>query len=206
MRQVNRKVTPKVVDGRVQKKNRQDESPSIWTASEFTFEKERPGKGYFHILNKRDVMTFIDIIPDWPTLAKGLRGVCLTEGGFDYDGLYYHAGLICIPAWERDLWRSLYPQHFQAHRALFDRIGVPHEKESDGCWKMKFTIETARAYQLLHVFLHELGHHVDRMNTRGKHDCPRGEPFADAYAFEHEPAVWEQYEAIFGVLPGTAQT
>ena len=83
----NRKVTPKVVNGQVQKKDRHDLSPSIWTASEFSFEKERPGKGYFHILNKHDVLAFIDIIPDWSTLAKGLRGICLNEGGYDYDGL-----------------------------------------------------------------------------------------------------------------------
>lgn len=38
---------------------------------------------------------------------------------------------------------------------------------------MRFTNKTAGAFMLMHVFLHELGHHYDTMQTRKKQDSPR---------------------------------
>ena len=204
MYRANRKVTPKVVDGRTQKKGRHALTPSIWNATEFLFEKERPGKGHFHALSKADLLAFFEIIPRWEELAVGLKGVRLIEWD-NFDGIYYHAGIICIPAWERELWRSVSDGFFHEHRKLYDRLGVPYEKDEDddGYWLLKFTEETIRAYQLLHIFIHELGHHVDRMTSRTKTHCARGEHFAENYAFEFERRVWEDYQSVFGVLGKT---
>jgi hypothetical protein len=47
---------------------------------------------------------------------------------------------------------------------------------------VKWTENTARAYQLLYMFLHELGHHHDRMTTRSRRATARGEPYAESYA------------------------
>ena len=138
-------------------------------------------------------------IPDWESLSNGLRGVRLTAKTRGIDGLYYHRGLIAIPAWERTLWRPVIPCFFEEHRKLYDRLGVPYERDGEE-WLLKFTAETARAYQLLHIFLHELGHHRDRMTTRCKIEPGRGEPYAEAWAFEFEAKVWDGYQKVFGVL------
>ena len=66
-----------------------------------------------------------------------------------------------------------------------------------------WTPDTARAYQLCHVFLHELGHHIDRMSTRSQRDnAPRGEEWAEQYAWAYEVMVLERYFEEFG-LPAT---
>ncbi len=195
----NRKVTPKVIHGHIQKKNRHDLTPNIWTSGNFVFEKERPGRGYRHILRKVDLLAFFKIIPDWDTYSVGLRGVRLTQGESGFDGLYYHAGIICIPAWERDLWRFVNNRFFEEHRALYDRLGLSYEFHN-GSWLLQFTENTVRAYQLLHIFLHELGHHHDRMNTRKKSHPARGEDYAEHWAFEFERKVWDGYQETFGLL------
>ena len=43
----------------------------------------------------------------------------------------------------------------------------------------------ARAFQLLHVFLHELGHHHDLITTRRQLRGGRGEAYAERYARDH---------------------
>ena len=195
----NRKVTPKVVNGHIQKKNRHDLTASIWTTEDFIIEKERPGRGYRHILSKADLLSFFQIIPDWESHCQGLLGVRLTAGESGFDGLYYYAGIICIPAWERDHWRLVTDSFFQEHRALFNRLGVPHLFRK-GVWELQFTEETVRAYQLLHIFLHELGHHRDRMSTRKRELPSRGENFAESWAYTFERKVWDGYQEEFGIL------
>ena len=146
-----------------------------------------------------DLLAFFKIIPDWDTYSVGLRGVRLTQGESGFDGLYYHAGIICIPAWERDLWRFVNNRFFEEHRALYDRLGLSYEFHN-GSWLLQFTENTVRAYQLLHIFLHELGHHHDRMNTRKKSHPARGEDYAEHWAFEFERKVWDGYQETFGLL------
>lgn len=61
------------------------------------------------------------------------------------------------------------------------------------------TDSQARAYQLLHIFLHELGHHHDRMTTKRQLSTSRGEPYAEAYARRHEGLIWDRYLKVFGL-------
>ena len=58
----------------------------------------------------------------------------------------------------------------------------------------------ARAYTLLHVFLHELGHHHDRMTSKGQKSTKRGEPYAEAFALRHFHLLFQPYFRRFGVL------
>lgn len=85
--------------------------------------------------------------------------------------------------------------------ALFERLGVPCERDSSGgdivC---QFTAATVRAYQLLHILLHELGHHHDRMTTRSQVRSCRGETYAEAYALKYEARMWQRYQETFGLL------
>jgi hypothetical protein len=44
--------------------------------------------------------------------------------------------------------------------------------------------------------VHELGHHHDRMTSRGR-DAARGEPYATAYARQARAKVWPDYVTRF---------
>jgi hypothetical protein len=57
----NRRTATKVKDGRVQRKNRHRP-----TGHEgYVLDRESPGRGFRHVVTKRDVQAFIDIIPEW---------------------------------------------------------------------------------------------------------------------------------------------
>ena len=81
-----------------------------------------------------------------------------------------------------------------------ERTGVECERIGDDLFLCKFDDWSAKAFQLTRVLLHELGHHADRMHTHAKRDNgPRGEDFADNYAFDLEREVLERYFAEFGL-------
>jgi len=50
----------------------------------------------------------------------------------------------------------------------------------------------------MHVLLHELGHHHDRMTTRSQVDAGRGELYAELYANKYMDRIWEDYVRVFG--------
>ena len=66
-------------------------------------------------------------------------------------------------------------------------------------WLAEFTDETTQAYLLLHVFLHELGHHHDRMTSPGRRDFTRGERYAEEYALRYEKRIWSDYCRAFRI-------
>ena len=61
-----------------------------------------------------------------------------------------------------------------------------------------FTRSTARAYQLLHVLLHELAHHHDLMTTRRQVEPGRGEQYAESWALKYEAKIWTAYAERLG--------
>ena len=63
---------------------------------------------------------------------------------------------------------------------------------------LELTESTVMAYQLLHIFLHELGHHHDRMSTRSQRRSSRGERYAEHYACAYEERIWQSYLRVFG--------
>lgn len=70
--------------------------------------------------------------------------------------------------------RDLGEQFFKEHQGILDRLLMPYEQDGDEYY-CEFTPKTASAFLLTHVFLHELGHHYDRMQTKAKEHCPGGE-------------------------------
>jgi len=64
------------------------------------------------------------------------------------------------------------------------------------CHALAFDRRTAAAYQLLHVFLHELGHHIDACAPlrRGW----RGEEYAEGWALRCADRIWAAYVTEFG--------
>jgi hypothetical protein len=72
-------------------------------------------------------------------------------------------------------------------------------EEGDNLVLAEHTDDTLKAFQLIHVLVHELGHHHDRMTSPNQRRSTRGENFAEAYALKHEAAVWEKYRRVFKV-------
>jgi hypothetical protein len=195
----NRKTTPHVVRGRIQKKNNWDLSPSYYDAPHprtVVIDRKRPGEGYRHLLNKSDIYRFLEILPDWDKIAVGLNAIVLAPGEDGLDG-YHTRGVVHLCAWEAEMQREIGPRHYAEHREIFERLGVECEEMPDGWFLCKWHEESAQAYQLLHILLHELGHHHDRMTTRSQRWSSRGENFAEAYALKHESAIWDRYFRIF---------
>jgi hypothetical protein len=198
-----RKVTPKVKDGAVQKKHRH----ALTAHAGYTIVRHTAARGYRHIISQRDIRDFIDIIPDWDRLAEGLESIVLTSHGGDeherHIGRYrvFHrekTGSIEIPAWDGDFWVAHTTAYFEQHRAVLERIGVAHERLDEESVECRYTERQARAFLLLHVFMHELGHHVDRMTTKQRASGKRGEDFAERYAVDLLDRLWPLYVRAFG--------
>jgi hypothetical protein len=189
----HRKTAPKVKDGRVQKKNRHSLTPTYWNTRQDSFQLdiEKPGKGYKHFLKKRHISKFLQLLPNWEELNVELDAVILAKGG-GADG-WYSNGVIAICAWEKDKTTSLNLSYFEEHKEIFDRLNVEYEVKAKSVI-CHFTEEQIIAYQLLHILLHELGHHHDRISTTNKVDnAPRGEKYAEEYALKYEKRIWNRF-------------
>jgi hypothetical protein len=193
-----RKVTPRVKDGVVQRKQRHHESG----AQGYVIDRESPARGHRHVVTKQDVRAFIALVPGWAEHRAGIECILLSARG-SADGFYEafartRTGRIAIPAWRGDLWRRVGSEYFEEHREILERIGVAHEAVPDDEVECRFTRAQARAFLLLHVFLHELGHHVDRMGTKNQTSMPRGEEWAEEFANRLQDEVWPDYLRVFG--------
>jgi hypothetical protein len=197
MRSMNRRSTPGVKAGRVQKKNNWTTTPDYYNAEQPlpVVDRLRPGRGYRHVLHQKDIHRFIGLLPDWSELSIGLNGIVLSAGEDGTDG-YHVRGVVHICAWEKELWTVASRRYYDEHKDIFDRLEVPCEQEGDE-FLCKWTEPKVRAYQLLHILLHELGHHHDRITTRSKVDTGRGEPYAEAYARRYEELIWTRYLETF---------
>ena len=195
-----RKSTPKVLGGKVHKKNNWQLSKDYYIAPEpqmVVVDRQRPREGFKHVLRKEDIYKFLELLPGWNQLAVGLNAIVLAPGSEWADGCYYSCGVVHLCAWNEDLWVEYSESHYKDHADIFERLGVPVEELPSGDMLCKFDEASVRAYQLLHILLHELGHHHDRMTTRSQKRICRGEPYAETYAFEYEALIWERYWRAF---------
>ena len=189
----NRKTAPRVANGRVLRKNNHETSKPFDLP---LVTRQRPGRGFRHVLTQRDVYTFLSIVPNWTELSRGLSAIVLAEGDPEVDGRLYR-GAIELCAWEVELTRVSTEAHYLEHRETLERLGVPCEPAEAGWVTCHFDAETARGFQLLHVFLHELGHHHDDMTTRTRRGS-RGEAYAETFARDHEELVWDRFARVMG--------
>jgi len=192
----NRRTATKVKNGRVQHKNRLLPTGALGC----TYGRERPGRGFHHVVSKRDLQAFIDIIPEWHQFSRRLEHVVLASPNDQDDGQYafYHrekTGGIFLHAWPDDLWTELSPAYFEAHRGILERLGVSVERLRDGVL-CRFTETQARAFTLLHVFMHELGHHHDRIIRKG--GSTHGEDYAERFANNQFNQLFPTYVRVFG--------
>jgi hypothetical protein len=198
---MRRRTAPKVIGGRAQRKNNWALTPSgYWGLPHISIERERPGPGHRHLLNKRDIVQFVELVPEWDSLSEGLDAIVLARAESGTDG-WTTPGVVGVCAWDRRLWQWTNGDFYVEHREVFDRLGLEVERVRDGWggYLLKWTESQARAYQLLHVLLHELGHHHDRITNRSRRNLARGESYAEKYALQHEARVWDSYLRKFGL-------
>jgi len=211
-----RKVTPKVRDGRAQKKNRAERSvdadDKLLSKAGITLETRSPGPGRRHVVTELDVQRFLRCIPDWEVHSAGLRAIVLADCD-DCLGRYDHRGIIYLASWDKDLFWECERAFFKEHEPTLVRLGVPSDACPEGNIPLYFDESSARAFQLVHIFLHELGHHRDRTSpltsgaermSRQRLALRRGEDFAESWALHMEELVWPRYKEFFGV-PGRAR-
>ena len=104
-------------------------------------------------------------------------------------------GVVAICAWERQHtidWDTVFVND---HLAILDRLGVelePMENDRNGTW-CHFDDSSIKGFQLMHILLHELGHHHDRMTTKSQMRSARGERFAESYALQYADVLWDAY-------------
>ena len=198
MARYQRRQTPKVQNGKVQRKNRTDLSPGFRNKPQdvLTIERERPGDGYQHLLKKAQVGRFIALLPTWEKLAWKLEAIVLAPGESGRRG-WHSLEAVGICAWPRSIeveWRS---EYVDRHRVVLDRLHVPVERVPGAACQLGFTRSTARAFQLISVLLEQLVLRYDHAAQRfaGGQMGPSGS--GAKYLREHADAVWDACRVEF---------
>ena len=193
---MHRRSTPKVKNGQVRRKNRTDESPSIWNheARWPQIIREKPGQGYRHVVRIPDVQKFLGILPDWDEMSISLNTVLLATGESGCMG-WHSYGIVAINAWDRDDEKGWDKGFLLDHSEILDRLDVDYDPGSGKC---HFNDVQAKSFLLMHVLLHELGHHHDRMTTSSQIYSSRGESYAENYAIRYAEEIWDSYFKEFG--------
>ena len=220
----NRKTSPKVIGGHVQRKNNHTKTARLG----YVVDRVRPSRGYIHVVSKKEIHDFTDIIPDWEKVSEGIESIFLDQEDEYTDGYYRHfenegTGVIWLCAWPKDLWVEHSEAYYQEHKWILDSLGVlceksekereiespkesnveeseleEHQTEPEIIWTCYFTLQQAKAFTLMHIFLHELGHHVDKLRSKKKNIIRGGEPFAESYANRRFHELWSSYVELFG--------
>jgi hypothetical protein len=197
----NRRDAARVRAGRVGKKNnwkRDRRDYFAWSQAEIRLDRRNPGVGYRHAVTVPELRTFVGLLPDGDEIAIGLDAIVLGEGRDDAMG-WYDEGVVVLCAWpgHSGFWFESDHKWNSENETLLSLLGVEVD-ERDGRVGLLWTAAQARAFMLLDVLPHELGHHRDRMTTRSRR-LGRGEAFADRYARDVLDKVWPVYPGHFDV-------
>ncbi len=195
MRLTVRKSAPGVRGGKTRKKNRTALSPDVYVHDfeSLVVQRMRPAKGFYHAVTPTEVRRFVALIPDWNDAFSGVKAVILTPGDDECYGRYNNAGVVKLDAWPKDEDAYVPPRKEWLIRAM--GIEEPH---GDIGWFLRLSRDQVRCFLLLGTFLHELGHHLDRISTRSQADASNGEPFAITYEHRRQQELWPAYCREFG--------
>jgi hypothetical protein len=196
---VSRRTTWRKAGGRPLRRNDRRDAPDDfrrWEQAEIRLERSAPGPGDRHLLTLAQLRRFLALLPEWDTVAEGLDAIVLDGRERGAMG-WCSPGVIGLCAWERRLWWTHpSPEFLVEHRHVLDALEVEQVKRGPRV-EVRWTERQARAFQLLHILPHELGHHHDRITNRGR-EFARGEPYAEAYAdrvlSELLPVYFERFE------------
>jgi len=194
-----RRQTPRVKDGKVQRKNRTTLSPGFRNKPQdiLTIERERPGPGYKHLLRKRDIGRFVGLLPEWEKLTRDLEAIVLVSGDSFLRGSHStYAVYLC--AWDRRIAVEWHKAYVQRHRSTLDRLHVPVQRVPGARYSLEFTESSARRFQLLGVLFELLGRRYDAA-ARDFGSGPLGGAGAGArYVRQNENRVWTAFREEFG--------
>ncbi len=100
MTRFHRRSAPKVRDGRVRKKNNWRKTPHCYNTPQHApaIDRRRPGPGHRHLLLKPDIERFVELLPHWDDVSRGLDVVVLDTRRRDCEG-WYDRGMLGICAW-----------------------------------------------------------------------------------------------------------
>lgn len=197
MKLQNRKSDPKTIGGKSLRVTNQKRTLVAKDPSLLIVDRSNPGRGFRHLVSRRELLKFLSLLPDWDDLAIGLDTIVFAKGSTTRDG-WYRRGIVGICAWEDKIWRTVPHAYFDEHEGLLDRMSIPVIHEETGV-VLCFNPPQAKAFQLLHVFLHELGHHRDCMTNRSQWNTASGEAYAEHYANEYADRIWDQYACVIGM-------
>jgi hypothetical protein len=217
---LNRRTTPRVRDGRVQKKHSwRPARGDYWAVAPgaIQLDRRRPAERHRHVVTIAHLRTFLPLLPNWDEAAIGLRAVLLDSATDCYG--WYGPGVVALCNWEHDLWDWWDPAEIDEHRDLLDllcveRVPVEESREygefaswfeqrmgeppgQRGLLELRWTEAQARAFLMLYTLPHELGHHHDRLTNRSRTRLARGEPYAHAYAERALERLWPIYARHF---------
>lgn len=125
MARMNRRTTPRVRDGRVQKKHNWRPAEGRLLArspDEIRLERRRPAEGHRHLVTVAHLRTCLPMLPDWEEAAKGLRAIVLASDTDSYG--WYQAGVVALCNWEHDLWTLESPAFLTEFATLLDLLDV----------------------------------------------------------------------------------
>src|SRR5687767_7191864 len=91
-----RKTTPRVKDGRVQRKNHRDVPLPRPGVPALRVEPPRPG--FRHTITEPELRRFVALLPDWDDLSVGLEEIVLVDREDGLDG-WYEQGSVYVCAW-----------------------------------------------------------------------------------------------------------
>lgn len=200
MQRFHRRSATKVRDGEVRPKNRRTYSPDYYVtrSTELIIDRKPPGEGFRQVVTIDDVRKFLAIVPGIDELLAGVRVIVIDRGDEERQG-WYRRGIVAICAWDAELVvRDWSDQFIFEHASIINYLNVPCERVDDQS-VLYWTRETAKAYLLIHVLLHELGHHQDLMSNRTRAFCPRGEPYAEHFALAREAEIVDRYFRTFRI-------
>jgi hypothetical protein len=154
----------RVRDGRVQKKNNWLPDQKDYFArrqDEIRLDRKQPGAGWRHVVTIPQLRRFLELLPDWDDIAVGLDAIVLDCGRSDAMG-WYSPGVVALCAWpaHSGFWHESDKAWLDENAPILTRLEVQTE-EIDGRHGILWTEEQARAFMLLDVLPHELGHHRD---------------------------------------------
>jgi hypothetical protein len=111
---------------------------------------------------------FIGLLPKWDEIAVGLEAIVLDRGLDDAMG-WYDDGVVGACAWpaHSGFWFESNTEWNAENEVLLSLLAVRIDEQS-GRVGLLWTEAQARAFTLLDVLPHELGHHRDRMTTRSR--------------------------------------
>ena len=159
------------------------------SSNKIVIKHEKTHEDFLMPVSANDIETTINSLP--AEFTKELKGIILMSGSnkqlkvsqsslFCF-GMYYAHCIFLFPYPKNQLVfssKSLPPPHIKRD---YERAGVIYYQKNNR-WLRTFTEESLKKFYLRDVFVHELGHHVDRHKNRSNE---KSEIYADWFATEY---------------------